>query len=79
MLAHHFTEHPGQFGKSYQCAGYVRTAALIPRVLPRVRHGTRDKKTAGRGLCPKDLRTQQRRPRHQLIIHRTPSGVSAKD
>lgn len=47
MLAHHVTEHPGQFEKSYRCPGYVRTASLVTRDLPwgGLRQGQKDSRT----------------------------------
>lgn len=38
-VANHFSDHSeGQFGKSWQCAGFGRTVSFISRYLPCVRH-----------------------------------------
>lgn len=53
-------------------------ASLIIQYLPCVRLYTNDKKRAGHGLCLKELRTQQGRPRHQLATDHCPA-INAKD
>lgn len=74
-----FQWHPeGQLGKSYQCAGYLRMARLWSFSTCHVWGSILTTKRAGHGLCLKELRTQQGRPRHQLATDHCPA-INAKD
>lgn len=66
-VAHRFSEHlVGQFGKSCQCAGYMRTVSPITQNPPCVRHCTEDEKESRSWPAPEGAPTP--------AGHRTPPG-----